>query len=256
MRRLILFQIIFLILFLFSTSKSFSQRNEELMNQANQFYQEENFTDAVNTYEQIIKEGYVSEALFYNLGNAYYRTGKLGLAVLYYEKGLKLAPSDEDLRYNLSIANARTIDRITGVPKIFIVQWWESLLAFFPVRSWSYLVIIVYVFFLATLAIYFVAKTGRMRRYGFYFASFSFAALILSTVLFVSSYVRESSANFGVLVVSEISVKQSPDEKSTDVFVIHEGLKFSLEDEVGGWSKIRLSDGKIGWIPNSSFGKI
>lgn len=230
-----------------------AQDPSQLITEANQLYQDENFPGAIEKYEQILNEGYVSEYLYYNLGNAYYRTGQLGYAILYYEKGLKLSPNDEDLRYNLAIANARTIDQIKEVPKLFIVKWWETFLTLLTINGWAAVLSLFYIVLLISLALYFTARTGRKRRLGFLSGSISLAILVFVTIVFVSSVQREASSNFGVLLQQEVSAKQSPDSKSSDVFVIHEGLKFAIEDQVNDWSKIRLSDGKVGWLPNSSF---
>ncbi len=45
-----------------------------------------------------------------------------------------------------------------------------------------------------------------------------------------------------------VNVKLSPDSGSNDAFIVHEGLKVALEDKVDNWIKVRLQDGKIGWI--------
>ena len=232
---------------------SVSAQVDEIMQTANQQYQDEKYADAINSYKEILNRGYVSDALYYNLGNAYFRTGQLGYSILYYEKGLKISPGDEDLNYNLSIVKARTVDRIEEVPKLFIVEWWETLITSISITAWSLIVVIVFILFLASLALYFTSKTGRMQRFGFLSGSINFAVLVLTAILLIASVDREMSTDFGILTETEIAAKQQPGEKSEDVFVVHEGLKFQVEDEVNNWSKIRLSDGKIGWLPNYSF---
>ncbi len=237
--------------FLFAVN-SFAQV-DEIMQTANQQYQDEQFQEAIKSYKEILNRGYISDALYYNLGNAYFRTGQLGRSILCYEKGLKISPGDEDLNYNLSIVKARTVDRIEEVPKLFIVEWWESLITSISITAWSIIVVLIFVMFLISLALYFTSKTGRMQRFGFLSGSINFAVLILAIILLVASVDREMSTDFGILTETEIAAKQQPGEKSDDVFVVHEGLKFQVEDEVNDWSKIRLSDGKIGWLPNYSF---
>lgn len=233
-------------------SSSYAQVND-MMQRANQLYQEEQIEEAIKAYKDILNRGYVSDALYYNLGNSYFRIGQLGYSILYYEKGLKISPNDEDINYNLSIVKARTVDRIEEVPKLFIVEWWELLITSISITAWSLIVIFLFILFLLFLALYFTSKTGKMQRFGFLFGSINFAFLLVAVILLISSVDREMSTDFGVLVEVEAAAKQSPDDRSNDVFVIHEGLKFQVEDKVNNWSKIRLSDGKIGWLPNYSF---
>ncbi|PKL90307.1 MAG: hypothetical protein CVV23_00185 [Ignavibacteriae bacterium HGW-Ignavibacteriae-2] len=233
-----------------------SAQVENLMEKANKHYQEEQFNEAIVEYNKIIDQGYVSDALFYNLGNSYFRINQLGYAILNYERGLKLSPNDDDLKYNLEIANARTVDKIKNVPKLFITEWWELLLTSLSINGWSVLVSLSFITLLLSLTFYFVGKSGRIQRIGFMSGSISFAVFVLFIIILFSVYNREMSTDYGVVIKTEVSAKQTPDQKSSDVFIIHEGLKFELEDKVNDWSKIRLSDGKVGWLPNNSFEKI
>jgi tetratricopeptide (TPR) repeat protein len=226
---------------------------DEMMNEANKLYQESKYDSALTVYKQLTDQGYVSAALYFNIGNAYYRTGEIGRAILNYERGLKLDPSDEDIKYNLQIAQARIVDRIKYVPQIFLVEWWNSLLTFLSVSAWAAVVLIFYISLLIFIGIYFLTKSGRLQRFSFYFGSMNFIALIFIVFLFIARVNRETSKDFGVLVTDTITVKVSPDSKSQDAFVIHEGLKFSVEDELQEWAKIKLSDGKVGWLNKSAF---
>lgn len=246
----------FLIILLFFSLTIFAQSPEKLMNDANKYYQQQNYPQAIATYNKILSQGYESSILFYNLGNAYFKVGKLGYAILYYEKGLKLNPDDEDLIYNLKIANARTVDKITEVPKLFFVKWWESFLTIFSVAGWSIIFIIVFWIFLASIAVYFFSPKILFQRISFLTGSISLSLVILFGLVLFARVNRETNINHGILTEQSYNVKVSPDEKSNDAFIIHEGIKFSLEDEVGDWVKIRLIDGKIGWIEKNSFGKI
>ena len=245
-----------LVVVIFFNAHLFAQSPEELMNRANKYYQEGQFEQAIQTYEKILSQGFESGALYYNLGNTYFRTGKLGNAIFNYEKGLKLEPNDEDLLYNLRIANSRTIDKITEVPKLFIISWWEGLVTSFSVSGWSVFVIIVFLFFLASIAGYLFIRRTRIQRLAFLSGSILLSVLIIISVLLFARIGRESSTNYGVLFSAAYSVKVSPDSKSNDAFIVHEGIKFSLVDQVNDWVKVRLVDGKVGWIQKDAFGQI
>ena len=94
----------------FFSSVIFAQSPEAMFRRGNEFYQAKNYNKAIESYENLVEQGYEAPELFYNLGNAYYRTGKLGYAILYYEKALRLAPSDDDIQHNLALANLQTAD--------------------------------------------------------------------------------------------------------------------------------------------------
>ncbi len=225
----------------------------EMFIAGNDYFAREDFERAAATYEQVLSQGYESSSLYYNLGNAYFRLGKIGYAILNYERGLKLSPYDEDIKHNLAVANSRTLDKIEEVPKIFLSKWWEAVLTFLTVDGWSLVVIFFYIAFLLSITFFLTGRTGRAQKLGFMSGSFTFAALLLSVIILISSINYFSANEYGVLLQYEMTAKQSPDSKGSDVFLIHEGSKFLIEDEVDGWSRIKLSDGKVGWLPNSSF---
>lgn len=243
------------ILFL-SPDLIFSQSIEQLMKQGNDYFQKEQYEQAVNSYSEILNKGYESAALYYNLGNAYFRLNKLGMAILNYERGLKLQPNDEDLQYNLKIANSRTVDKIQELPKLFFVEWWEIIITSLSMAALSLLLIAVFTLFLAAIAVYLLSKNLRLQRFSFFSGSVLLAVLLIVTIMFISRVDREESSNYAVLIEPSITAKIAPDNKSGDAFLIHEGIKFQLIDRVNDWSKIKLSDGKIGWLPSNSFGKI
>jgi SH3-like domain-containing protein len=55
-----------------------------------------------------------------------------------------------------------------------------------------------------------------------------------------------------IIINTLVSGKSSPDNSGTDLFVLHDGTKVTIEDKVGEWYEIRLSDGNKGWIPVNS----
>lgn len=255
--RINLFSIVILIIaFLMFTNKVYSQSPEQLMTLGNKFYQEQKFEDAIQTYQKIIAQGYESAALYYNMGNSYFRLGKLGYAILYYEKALKISPGDEDILYNLKIANARTVDRISELPKLFIIQWWEILITSLSLNGWAVITIIIYLLLLTSIGVYFLSRKTNLQKIAFNTGVVSITFFIISLIILIARYNHEKTTNYGILLESAYSAKVAPDEKSNDAFLIHEGIKFIVEDNVNNWSKIRLSDGKIGWIPDDKFGKI
>jgi tetratricopeptide (TPR) repeat protein len=253
--KLIGIKAIILTAFFFSTYL-LAQAPDELMKSANKFYQQGNYELAILSYQKILGQGFESGATYYNLGNAYFKTGKLGYAIYSYEKGLKIEPNDEDLAYNLKIANSRTVDKIAQLPKLFIVQWWEGLVTSLNISGWSFVVMFVFWILLGSISIYLFSRRANLQRIAFLSSSISLSVLIISAVILFARVNREAATDYGILLEPTYSVKVSPDIKSNDAFIIHEGIKFSIEDHVNDWSKIRLIDGKVGWIQKNVFGQI
>jgi len=241
------YKVLFILLFLF-VSSLFPQGTEELFSSANKFYQQKEYNKALHLYTELINEGYEGVSLFYNTGNTYYRLGKTGYAILYYEKALRLSPGDEDIQHNLSLAYARTTDKLSEFPSFFIFKIWEDLLGLFSLTGWVYVTYILYILLILATAGYLMLKDPLRQKYSFLGGLVIAAIFIFSTAILIVKLNSEVSTKKGVVVEQASSVKLSPDEGSNDAFVVHEGLKIKLEDRVGEWYKIRLEDGKTGWI--------
>ncbi len=229
---------------------------ENTMEKGNEYYRNGKYEQALSEYSKILNEGFESAALYYNMGNAYYKLGKLGYAILYYERALKLAPDDEDINYNLKIANARKQDKIQEVPQIFLVVWWNSLLAMLTVKGWAFVTALFFVLSVLLIALYLFASTNSTRRFSFIFGSILLGLFLLNAFILFVKYDKETKTKFAVALQNTITVKQSPDENAVDAFVIHEGLKFKVLDKLGRWYKIKLPDGKVGWLHKKSVGII
>lgn len=225
---------------------------ESLIKKANTHYINKEYVEAISIYESLVKEGFENEELFYNLGNAYYKTGNNGYAILYYEKALKLSPSDEDIIHNLALVNSKLVDKVDSFPKFFLFQWWEDLLAFFSLTGWTYSAYILFLLLIASVILYFFAATLSQQKISVISCSVSAILLILVVSFTIIKLNREVNIQSAVIVEPVVTVKLAPDDKSNDAFIIHEGLKVLVEDNIENWLKIRLEDGKIGWLTNEN----
>jgi len=241
------YKITFLFL-LFSSIICSASEVEDLLQKGNALYQKKQFEEATNVYEKVLSYGYESSELYYNLGNSYFRLGKLGYSILNYEKALKLAPSDEDIIHNLALANARTIDKIEVLPKLFFIRWFESLINLFSVNGWLYFLYFLLLILLLTAAVYFIINKIIIQKWAFILGSVVLGLFVLSLVFFGLRLHQDSQFTSAVVVEQAVTVKASPDIQSNDAFIIHEGLKVQIDDKVSEWYKIRLADGKIGWL--------
>lgn len=247
----------YILLFVFILAIPFyAQPVEQLMNDGNDSYKNEQWQSAVDSYNKILNQGYESAALYYNLGNAYFKSGQLGEAILNYERGLKLEPGDEDIQFNLRLANTRTVDKIQEVPKLFITEWWDLFISAFNVSGWAFVVILFFLAFLIFIGLYFMSGSINLQRLSIYGGIVSGISLVVLLIVLVLAYNREVTSDYGVVLTDTVNVKVSPTEESSDSFVIHEGLKFEIQDQLDDWVKIKLADGKVGWLPSNTFGKI
>lgn len=246
---------IFIYFILFS-SFGFSQSLQKELEQANQFYKSGNYTEAITGYETALHKGYHGASLFYNLGNAYYRTGKFGLAIMYFEKALQLSPDDEDIQHNLVIANSKIVDKVDVVPKFFLFTWWEAMQNLIHPSGWKIFMFIVYLFLIVVIGIFFTSRKPLTKKYSFYGGASIFFIFVFSIVLFLTKQHQVENYHYGIVLEQTVNVKSSPDEKSSDAFILHEGIKIKVEDKLEGWNKIRLSDGKLGWLESSAIGII
>lgn len=238
-------------LFVFFSSIILTAQPDIFMQQGNRYYQKQQYDKAIQSYDKVLNEGYESAELYYNLGNSYYRQGKLGYAILNYERALKLSPGDEDIQHNLALANSRTIDKINTLPDFFIFQWWESFLAVFTFSGWVYLCYFFYILLLSIVIFYFFTRKSDYQRIAFFSGLGVLFLLIVAVSVSAIKYNREFNIKNGVVVEQSATAKLAPDPDSKDAFVIHEGLKVKLEDKVDNYYKIRLKDGKLGWLPDN-----
>ena len=235
-------------LFTFFFFKSFAQSGAEyFIEQGNLAYRNGDYEKSLEWYQKILDTGYESGTVYYNMGNCCYKLDKIGFAVLYYEKAIKLMPGDSEIKFNLDLTNLKVLDRVDLLPRFLLFNWWDAVKYFFSLRELTYLVIIVYVIISITLIIYFFIKTEHFRRIVFSLFIVSLALLLFWTFILILNI--KDTKNIEAVVVSKVVIVESaPEESSTNVFILHEGIKVKLTDQRGEWAKIELRDGKSGWM--------
>lgn len=248
-----------LLFFLFFISSNFvysANTPEEMLKRGNQYFLSGDFSKSIEIYQKLVKQGYTSSTLFYNLANAYFRAGKIGLSILYYEKAKIYSPFDEDILHNLKFVNLQTKDKIDKLPKLFLLQWFESILNFLSINQFTLLAYFLFILILISILIYIISSNIKIRRIGFYSSILSLILFLFIAVILAVKIYQHYHIVYGVILSPTVIVKSSPDPVSKDSFIIHEGLKVKIEDQVDKWIKIKLEDGKIGWITNNDIGII
>ena len=221
---------------------------DELFSKANNFYQARDYEQALNMYLQTMKAGNPSAELYYNIGNCYFKMGSLGKSILYFERAAKLKPDDDDILYNLKIANLKAVDKIEPVPPIIYKRWIKSLSESLTMSQWSVtFIILVWLLFLAW-GCYLFANQVSTRKLTFVLAC-SVTGLCLVSYLFLEENHRvHTRQKYGVVMTASSYVKSAPDERGNDQFILHEGTKVEVLDELGTWEKIRIANGSVGWL--------
>lgn len=225
-----------------------AQEADSLLVKANNLYTEGKYHDAIDTYENILKLGYESPELYYNLGNTYYKQNVIAQTILNYEKALQLAPNDEDINYNLQLTNRLVVDKIVVLPVFFVTGWVRNLRNLFTSDFWAIISITSFLLTLLFVSFYLYSRNLRFKKLSFWFGFF---IVIISIISFIFSYQQKQKILTGdtaIVMSSSVTVKSSPDASGTDLFVIHEGTKVWVEDKISEWNEIKLSDGSKGWL--------
>ena len=242
----------FVLIMLFAFSLNSTAKNSA----ADDLYKKNQFSDAAAQYELMLKKNPGNPTLLYNLGNAYYKTGEYGKAVLNYRRCLRVDPMNEDAAFNLSLANLHTIDKIEADEDWFGLRWLKNISAWIGIRSAAVFCLVLLFFSLGAFACFLFLKKLFLRRVSFWSSAFSF---FLALMFFSLSWYANNLNNRhdeAVITAASVHVKSSPDPKSTDLFMLHEGTEIRVLDTVGIWNKIILANGQQGWVRGEELEKI
>ena len=225
-------------------------------NNADTEYQKGNYQQAIRDYEEILKNGESAE-IYFNLGNAYYRTDNITKAVLNYERARLLSPGDDDINFNLQFARSKTIDKITPESEMFFITWYKSLVNFTSVDNWAKTGILCIVMALLLVLLYLFGPQLMLRKIGF-FGGLAFFVIFLLSNLFAFQQKQALDNRTGAIIISpSVNIKKTPAKNSADQFVLHEGTRVDIIDKgMTDWRCIRVGDGREGWIETKAIEEI
>lgn len=247
------------ILFIFSSiNASYSQSAalQDSMAKGNQQYAAAKYADAVKTYEAVAAKGFESFELYYNLGNALYKSNNITYAILNYERALKLSPNHEDAKFNLEMTKRQVVDNIDLLPEPGFLRWWHELISSRPADSWGTHSLISFFLFLILFALFLFATTIRNKQVTFWLAIVALTYSLLTFSFGSSQRSKLVHHNSGVITERSVRMKGSPSESGTELFILHEGLSVQITDKLGDWIEIRLADGNKGWVKESALIRI
>ena len=211
-------------------------------------YAAEQYDKAIELYESILKSYGDSYELYYNLGNSYYKDGKIAHAILNYERALLIKPGDSDIRFNLELAKQQTVDKIEPIKEFFMIEWFRSVQNLIGVDSWATLGIVCFVLFIGCLVLFFFSKWMRIKKVGFYLGILFFIVVIFANIFAYNQKNELVNREGAIIFAPTVTVKSSPDNSGTDLFVLHEGTKVHVRGSIGDWVEIMFEDGNVGWI--------
>ncbi len=227
---------------------STAQNIDKMFVDANALYKEGAYVDAVKLYKEIEQKKQVSSELYYNLGNCYYKLNKVAPTIYNYEKALKLNPRNKDARNNLVFAKKMTLDRIEPLPKSVFQRFNESVLKKLSYDGWSIVSIIFSIIMSVFFLLFYFSSVSSKKKIFFITALTSLLMLIITIIITQYQYDKSKNDVEAIVFTEEVSVKNEPIKDGEETFVIHEGAKVKVLDTVDNWKKIKLSDGKIGWM--------
>ncbi len=215
---------------------------------ADSAYVNGNYQEAIKVYESLLKQGESAE-LYYNLGNAYYRTENITRAVLNYERALLLSPGDGDIRFNLQIARSKTIDKIVPESEMFFVTWYRSLVNIMSVDGWGRMALVSLALVIVLFLVYLFSSRVWVQKVGFFGGGILLVVFVFSNFFAWQQRQQLLNREGAIVVAPSVTVKSTPAQNGTDLFILHEGTKVVITDgSMKSWREIRLADGKKGWI--------
>ena len=245
-----------LLLIILSSSWVYSKQYHAQFEHANDLYSAGDYDSALTLYNKILEDGLDSKELYFNLGNSYFKKGQVANAILNYERARKLAPDDEDIAFNLELVNLKVVDKIEPLPEFLLTTIWKHIIQWNNSTEWTiYSLLFLWSTFILGVT-FLLVRNVKVKRVSFFW---SLLFLIAAGFAIYFGYIQnenEHSGRYAILSDQSAYIKSAPDASSTDLFVLHEGVKFRVIDEVGEWGKIKLADGKQGWIEMDAFEKI
>lgn len=215
-------------------------------------YMKNDYASAIQIYEALLNRGEAAD-IYYNLGNSYYKAGDIAKAILNYERALLLQPGNGDIRANLEIARSKTVDKVEPVPEIFFVSWTKSLINSMSVDSWAVCGVVCFILLIVSLYLFIFSKQIVLKKAGFISGIVFLAVTILVNVFANQQKDELTNRNSAIVINPSVTVRSTPSESGTSLFILHEGHKVGVKDgSMKDWKEIRLEDGKVGWVPASA----
>ncbi len=224
-------------------------QNQELFNKATSYYNEGEYTKAADSYLQILENGEHSAALYFNLGNTYYKLNDIAPSIYYYEKALLLKPNDQDIKNNLAYAQNMTLDAIEPLPQTSLSRFYNKLTHYLSFDQWAYVAIVLMMLFVGCYIAFYYFKFATQKRIAFISSIIFLLGSLMAVFLAYFQFQKFNSDQPAIVFAEEVSIKSEPNNRSQTVFNLHAGTKVNILEHLNDWTRIGISDGSSGWIP-------
>ena len=240
---------LFYIFFVLVSTTSFAQ-NETLFDQANTFYNEGNYTEALDKYMAVLDSGEHSAELYFNIANAHYKLNHIAPSIYYYEKALLLKPNDKDIQNNIAYARNMTIDDIDVVPEVGFSRLIKNATHTLSFDYWAMLSVGLVILFVLLFIVYYFSISTAKKRFAFVTSIACLLMAFVAVAFAFHKYDLDEKNQPAIVFASEAQIKTEPNLRSSESFKLHEGTKVQVLDTVSNWKKIRIDDGQTGWVLN------
>ncbi len=228
-------------------------QNNNLFDKATEHYNKGEYTKALEQYQQILDNGQHSAGLYFNMGNCHYKLNAIGPSIYYYEKALLLKPNDREILNNLSYAQNMRLDAIEEIPKPDLARLYDTLVNLFSFDGWAYMAVSLVILFVLGYLSYFFLRIANQKRFAFISSMFFLIAGVVCVLMAYLQYQEFKNDNPAIIYTQEVKISSEPNDQSEIVFVLHEGTKVNVLDQLDNWSKVKISDGQTGWLKSNNF---
>lgn len=241
-----------IIIFILLLGLAGTAQNETNFEQATVAYNEGAYEKAIDLYSSILESGQHSAAIYYNLGNSYYKLNNVPNSIYYYEKALLLSPNDPEILNNLGYAQQMTLDAIEVLPETGLSKLYKSVTDVLTFDQWAYLGVFFMFLFVILYIVFYYAYYSLRKRWAFIGSLVSLTAALVTVVFAFVQYQDYNAYRPAIIFADEIGIQAEPNMTSDEVFILHAGTKVNVLEELNNWKKIALTDGKTGWVSSDN----
>jgi tetratricopeptide (TPR) repeat protein len=229
-----------------------NQNPKEQFNNANVLYNQKKYSEAVLQYNDLLRSGYSNDEVYYNMGNALYRSNNIAAAIWCYEKCLLLNAAHKDAVVNLAFVSKTILGSQETVPQNFFVIAWNWISSLMSWKWWTYFFLIILALFLASLIVFLISASSIKRRAFFICSVVLLIVLMLSLAQSISGYYNIKNSKNAIVMNEAAPLRSSPDKDGTSIAMIQPGVKVHIIESKTPWLHVVTADGTQGWVSEES----